>query len=139
MEQLSEATRWQCFCKDVSWLLYSGDRMWEDSVAVEMMTNKMIVIFNVLGTFMENIILSKLNGIVIITVKYSSRLLQNTYINKKLTKLWMIFKFFVGARNNNLSLASLWDEGITFVEVVTYSEKMSIGGTTYPIKIIVAR
>lgn len=51
-----------------------------------MMTSKVTIIYNVIGTFIKNIPLSNLNSIVIVIVKYISKLFRNIYISKKPTK-----------------------------------------------------
>ena len=68
------------------WLLSSRDRLLKEGVAQEMISNKVTVIFYVLCTFMEDIIVSNLNGTMIVTMKEDGTLLRGFHINKEPTK-----------------------------------------------------
>lgn len=58
----------------------------EKSVILKMITSKVIIIFNMLGTLIENISMSNLNSTLIFTMKYGSKLLKDSHICKKPTK-----------------------------------------------------
>ena len=80
-----------------------------------MLTNKVTIDFDVFGAFMKNIVMSYLNGILIVIIENSGKTLRNTHFFKKPSKpdeqlrsicKSTIFYFGTGSGDKRLFLAT---------------------------------
>ena len=108
-----------------------------------MITNKMTIDLDVFSSFMEDIIVSNMNGTLVVTIKGSSRGCRHIQILKKSSKpkelrccisKGAIFCFSTGAGHKSLFLTSPRNQIRTKEKAITRSGP-AISGISYPISI----
>ena len=79
-------TRQVSLGEDISRLVSIGDREQLEIVFLEMLASDVAVDLNVLGAFMEDIIISNIDSTVIVTIKRSGSGLWSIHVNQEPTK-----------------------------------------------------
>ena len=79
-------TRQVSLGEDISRLVSRGDREQLEIVFLEMLASDVAVDLNVLGAFMEDIIISNIDSTVIVTIKRSGSGLWSIHVNQEPTK-----------------------------------------------------
>lgn len=108
------AIRWVSLCKDINRLFGKREGVQLEITFLEMLTSDVTINFNVLGAFIEDIIIINVNSTMIIPIKRSSSGLRIIQVNQKPSKLdelrsgvskGTVLTLNVGTRNNILLLA----------------------------------
>ena len=109
--KISKATRWVSLGEDISRMVSRGDGVQPKIAFHEILMSDMAVNFNVLGAFMEDIIMSNINSIAIITIKRSFSELWSIQVSQEPSKpekltndvnKGTILSYSAGMRNNIL-------------------------------------
>ena len=64
--------------KDICKLIFGGDEEELESTIDKMITDKMTINLDIFSPFMEDIIVSNMNGTLVVTIKGSSRVCEHT-------------------------------------------------------------
>ena len=79
--KISKTTRRVSLGKDISRLVSRGDGEQFKIAFLEMLASDVVVDFNVLGAFMEDIIMSNVDNTMIVTIKRSGSRLWSIYVS----------------------------------------------------------
>ena len=128
--------------EDISRLVSRGDGEQLQIAFLEMLASDVAVDLNVLGTLMENIIMSNVDNTKIVTISRSGSRLWSIHVSQELAKPDKLVGSVnkgtilssIGTGNNILHLATSRDKRSTQQETKTY-DRISISRITCPIYI----
>ena len=112
--KISKTTRWVSLGEDISRLVGRGDGEQLEIAFLEMLASDVAVDLNVLGAFMEDIIMSNVDSTTIVTIKRSGSGLWSIHVSHEPAKLdklaggvgkGMILSLSTGMGNHILLLA----------------------------------
>ena len=83
---ISKTTRRVSLCEDISRLVSRGDGEQLEITFLEMLASDVAVDLNVLGVFMEDIIMSNIDNTTIVTIKRSGSGLWSIHVSQEPTK-----------------------------------------------------
>ena len=84
--KISKTTRWVSLGEDISRLVNRGDGEQLEIAFLEMLASDVAVDLNVLGAFVEDIIMSNVNSTMIVTIKKSGSGLWSIHVSQELAK-----------------------------------------------------
>ena len=84
--KISKTIRWVKLGEDISRLVSRGDGKQLEIAFLEMLASDVAVEFNVLGAFMEDIIISNVDSTTIVTIKRSGSGLWSIHVSQELAK-----------------------------------------------------
>ena len=136
-------TRRVRLCEDISRLVSRGDGEQFEIAFLEMLASDVAIDLNVLGAFMEDIIMSNVDSTMIVTIKRSDSGLWSIHVSQKPTKPNKLtggvrkstkLSLSIGTGHHVLLLAMPRDKGSTQQETET-CDRASISRITYLVSI----
>ena len=124
-------------------LVNRGDGEQLEISFLEMLASDVAIDLNMLGMFVEDIIMSNVDSTTIVTIKRSGNRLRSIHVSQELAKpnklasgvgKGMILSLSTGTRNHILLLAAPRDKRSTLQETET-CDRASISRITYPVSI----
>ena len=84
--KILKTTRWVSLCKDISRLVSRGDGEQLEISYLDILASDVVVDLNVLGAFMEDIIMRNVDSTMIVTVKRSGSKLWSIHVSQEPVK-----------------------------------------------------
>ena len=141
--KISKTTKWVSLGEDINRLVSRRDGEQLEIAFLEMLASDVTVDLNVLGAFMEDIIMSNVDSTTIVTIKRSGNGLWSIYVNQKLAKpnkltdsvgKGTILSLNIGMGNHIMLLATPRDKRSTQQET-KICDRASISRITCPVHI----